>query len=109
MRPGAATLLWQWLFLAGEAEKGRPLPPVFLIVLYNGDAPRDSPNDLAEIIQRVNPELGGHQPCCKYWALDEKRVPPGFLAAARGPAAYVHCFSQSKARSAGIINHTLCG
>lgn len=83
------SLLWEGMVKSGEVAAGGLLPPIFPIVLYNGDTPWKASVDLADLIMPVTPELGDFQPSHKFRLLDEKRVPESVLQKAHGPAAYV--------------------
>ena len=73
-------LLYQDLIKSGAVKSGdKPLdaklPPVFPIVIYNGEGRWTAKRDIADLIQTVSGPLAGYQPRQKYWLLDEGRVP----------------------------------
>ena len=91
-----AALLWEDLVRTGAVNAGQKLPPVFPIVLYNGDAPWTAARDLSELVQSLHPGLDQYQPRHKYCVLDEKRVPREALERAEGGAAYVLRVEQAR-------------
>ena len=90
-------LLWEELVKTGVVKTGDKLPPVFPIVLYNGDDPWKAPAELADLVMPLHPDLDAYQPRHRYRVLDEKRVPEEAIRNAAGEAAYVMRVEQAKA------------
>ena len=59
----------------GEKLPDGKLPPVFPIVIYNGEGRWTAKRDIADLIETVSGPLAGYQPRQKYWLLDEGRIP----------------------------------
>lgn len=77
-------LLWRTLEVSGALTPDGPYPHVLPIVLYNGDAPWETPKGLTDIIGP-----GGRWPCdpvYDYILMDEKHMPQEALERAKGPA-----------------------
>jgi hypothetical protein len=51
------------------------LPPVFLLVLYNGVGPWDTPQEIAELFEPVPAGLQAYLPRFRHFLLDESRLP----------------------------------
>lgn len=71
-------LLYQQLIKEKRLTESNQLPPVFPLVLYNGDSPWHSPEDLQSLIALpANTPLWQWQPQMRYYLLDESRYPEG--------------------------------
>jgi hypothetical protein len=55
------------------------LPPVLLLVLYNGNRPWTAPRELDALIAPAPGSLGRTRPRLRYLVVDERRVDPGEL------------------------------
>lgn len=84
-----------------EGAKLKKLPPVFPIVVYNGERPWTAALNIRELIEPLHPALTEFQPIQKYCLVDEKRIPPEILKNAKGVAAYL--VRTEQARSANDI------
>ena len=67
-------LLYQDLIKRREVTLPGKLPPVFPIVIYNGEAPWSAHRDVADLIESVPGGLGAYRPSLRYHLLDEGRV-----------------------------------
>lgn len=66
-------LLYQGLIRSNVIKPGEPLPPVFPLVLYNGNAPWTSALDLSDLHMPVPSPLDAFQPRMQYCLLDQGR------------------------------------
>jgi len=66
-------LLYQELVKGGHFTRNDKLPPVFPLVLYNGEPPWGAAQDVAELIEAV-PGLMAYRPHLRYVLLDEGRI-----------------------------------
>jgi hypothetical protein len=66
-------LLYQELVKGGHFTQDGKLPPVFPLVLYNGEPPWGAAQDVAELIEAV-PGLMAYRPHLRYLLLDEGRI-----------------------------------
>ncbi len=64
-------LLYQDLIKTGQCLPDRRLPPVFPVVLYNGEKRWDAPACVQDLIVRLPGGLEGYLPSLKYLILDE--------------------------------------
>lgn len=64
-------LLYQDLIDRGELLESDKLPPVFPIVLYNGEEPWGAARELSELIARVGQEADAYLPRLRYRIIDE--------------------------------------
>lgn len=70
-------LLYEQLIREGRLIDGR-LPPVFPLLLYNGDNPWLAPNELKALIALPpNTPLWSYQPGMRYYLIDESHYPDG--------------------------------
>ena len=67
-------LLYQDLIRAGVVARGDSLPPVFPLVLYNGQPPWHAARDVAEMIRELPDELLPYRPAQRYFLIDEIRL-----------------------------------
>jgi len=71
-------LLYQQLIKEKKITASQQLPPVFPLVLYNGDAKWQSPTDLKSLIDLPkSAKLWPYQPAVRYYLIDESRFPQG--------------------------------
>ena len=71
-------LLYQQLIKEGQLDDNKQLPPVFPLVLYNGDPSWQAAQDLHSLIALpANSPLRKYQPQICYYLLDENRYPEG--------------------------------
>jgi hypothetical protein len=75
------------------------LPPVFPIVLYNGEAEWKVSTQMQSLIQPVPDFLRKFQPQLHYWLVDEKRLPPQHLQNTHSPLSYLFAIEQADSRS----------
>jgi len=66
-------LLYQELVKGGHVTRAGKLPPVFPLVLYNGEPPWGAAQDVSELIEAV-PGLMAYRPHLRYLLLDEGRI-----------------------------------
>ena len=57
-----------------DGQEARRLPAVLPVVLYNGTAPWDAPQEVGELIAPVGQWLAAYQPAQRYFVVDEQRV-----------------------------------
>ena len=69
-------LLYQDLIKQEVIQAGECLPPVFPIVIYNGNKPWDAPQSMRELIVPVPKALRNYLPDLRYFVLDEGRAGP---------------------------------
>lgn len=62
-----------------ELTSGGKLPPVLLLVLYNGNRPWTAQRELETLIDPAPGSLGRTRPHLRYVVVDERRVDPGEL------------------------------
>jgi predicted transposase/invertase (TIGR01784 family) len=67
-------LLYQSLIKHKQVEEGQKLPPIFPIVVYNGQSQWSAARDLRDLIEEVPDELKKWLPSQRYHLLDEGRV-----------------------------------
>ena len=80
-------LLYQDLVRQKALTSSGRLPPVFLLVLYNGAQPWRAVLDVADLIEPVPGGLDAYRPRLRYALLDEAQVPEMELEAERNVAA----------------------
>ncbi len=70
-------LLYEQLVREGRLINGL-LPPIFPLLLYNGDKPWKAATDLSSLIALPpNTPLWSYQPGMRYYLIDESRYPEG--------------------------------
>jgi predicted transposase/invertase (TIGR01784 family) len=74
-------LLYQELIKSRQIKRGDKLPPVFPLVLYNGEKTWTAHLDIAELISPVSSALARYRPSLRYFLLDERRIPDEALHA----------------------------
>jgi predicted transposase/invertase (TIGR01784 family) len=67
-------LLYQDLIKSGVVSPHQKLPPVFPIVIYNGEGKWSAAQDIAELIEPIAGSLATYRPSQKHFVLDEGRV-----------------------------------
>lgn len=85
------------------------LPPVFPIVLYNGETEWKVSTQMQSLIQPVPDFLTRFQPQLHYWLVDEKRLPPQYLHHTNSPLSYLFAIEQADSRSTMLntLSHLL--
>ncbi|MEX3557151.1 MAG: Rpn family recombination-promoting nuclease/putative transposase [Burkholderia sp.] len=73
-------LLYQDLIAQGQIKRGQGLPPIFPVVIYNGESRWTAPLDIAELIDAPPGNLSAYQPRMRYFLLDEKRLADSLVA-----------------------------
>jgi hypothetical protein len=68
-------LLLQTLISEKALTPAGLLPPVFLLVLYNGGGPWNAPQEIAELFEPVPAGLQAYLPRFRHFLLDESRLP----------------------------------
>jgi len=81
-------LLYQHL-AREKSYRGKRLPPVFPLVLYNGIEPWQGVQELAELIQPAPGDLGRYQPRMRYLLLDEGALGDVYDPASQGNLAAI--------------------
>ncbi len=66
-------LLYQDLIRTGKVSVQQKLPPVFPVVLYNGDRNWNAAIDINDLVEKVPGSLGYYQPSAPYLLLVEKQ------------------------------------
>ena len=82
-------LLYQDLIRRNEVLKGKKLPPVLPIVLYNGDAKWTAATDIAELIPRAPGLVAKYLPKLSYLLIDENQYAEADLAGLKNLMAAV--------------------
>jgi hypothetical protein len=67
-------LLYQDLIKSGSVSSPRKLPPVFPVVIYNGEGKWTAAQDIAELIEPIPGSLVTYRPSQKHFVLDEGRI-----------------------------------
>ncbi|MBK5915547.1 Rpn family recombination-promoting nuclease/putative transposase [Rhodocyclus purpureus] len=67
-------LLYQDLIKRKEVSTPSKLPPVFPVVIYNGEVPWTAQRDVADLIESLSGGLDAYRPSIRYHVLDEGRV-----------------------------------
>ena len=67
-------LLYQDLIKSDTVATSQKLPPVFPIVIYNGEGKWTAARDIAELIEPVPGSLAAYRPSQKHCVLDEGRI-----------------------------------
>lgn len=80
-------LLYQDLIKTGIVASGEQLPPVFPMVIYNGEGRWTAARDISDLIANVSGPLATYQPRLKYWLLDEGRLTESELPTSRNTVA----------------------
>lgn len=86
------------LLKAKEIKLKDGLPPVFPIVLYNGDSQWHVPDNLQSLIQKVPVFLQKFQPQLHYFLVDEKRLPQAVLDQSNSPLGQLFALEQADSR-----------
>ncbi|MEE8587340.1 MAG: Rpn family recombination-promoting nuclease/putative transposase [Acidobacteriota bacterium] len=71
--PGYAGLLWQRLHRQKRRPKNRSAPPVFCLVLYNGDGRWTAPLETGELFKSIPEDLKPYQVRMRYFVVDVQR------------------------------------
>jgi predicted transposase/invertase (TIGR01784 family) len=90
-------LLYQDLVKTRQLTPAGKLPPVLPLVLYNGDVPWGSAQEVSELIDTVPGGLEQYRPALRYCLLDEARIADSELESLRNLAAAL--FRLEKGRS----------
>ncbi|WP_462326137.1 Rpn family recombination-promoting nuclease/putative transposase [Desulfoplanes sp.] len=67
-------LLYQDLIKSKRVQRGENLPPVFPIVLYNGQNLWTAKQEIADLIAPMPPSLARYRPSHAYFLMDEGTV-----------------------------------
>lgn len=89
-------LLYQALIKEGLLTPDGRLPLVIPIVLYNGEAEWLAPQELAELIERIDETAEAYVPRLRYSVIDEGRFPLKDLESRRSIAAQIFWLEQSR-------------
>jgi hypothetical protein len=98
---GYLSLLYQDLIKQKALTPSGKLPPVFLLVLYNGIRRWRAALDVADLIEPVPGGLEAYRPHLRYALLDETQVPEMELESERNVAAAL--FRLEKSRDLGEL------
>jgi hypothetical protein len=90
-------LLYQDLVKSQRLPKPRRLPPVFPMVIYNGEPRWQAPLDIVELIEPVPGDLARYRPHLRYLLLDEGRYPDLELAPMENLVAALFRMENSRA------------
>ena len=90
------SLLWENLVRQGLVKRGNKLPPVFPIVIYNGEREWTTPLNIRDMIISLDDRLSYYHPSQKYFLIDENKVESILLENAEGEAAYIFRLEQAK-------------
>lgn len=89
-------LLYQDLIKQKALAPSGKLPPVFLLVLYNGLRPWKAAVDVADLVEAVPGGLEAYRPHLRYALLDEARIPDMELDSERNLAAALFRLEKSR-------------
>jgi hypothetical protein len=89
-------LLYQDLIRQKLLTPDGRLPPVFLLVLYNGTRPWRAALDIADLVEPVPGGLKSYRPQLRYTLIDETRIPEMELEAERNLAAALFRLEKSQ-------------
>lgn len=93
---GYLALLYQDLIRQKAFTRSGKLPPVFLLVLYNGKRRWLSALDVADLIESVPGGLEAYRPHLRYALLDEGQIPEMELESERNLAAALFRMEKSR-------------
>ncbi|MFB8831257.1 Rpn family recombination-promoting nuclease/putative transposase [Azotobacter sp. CWF10] len=68
-------LLYQDLIASGQIEAGQPLPPIFPVVIYNGEPRWSAAQDVAELIAAPLGSLAAYRPGCATFSSTKSASP----------------------------------
>lgn len=89
-------LLYQDLIRQGQTAAGGKLPPVFPLVLYNGNRPWEAAQEISELVEAVPGGLERYAPRLRYCLLDEGRIAASDLEPLRNLAAALFRLEKSR-------------
>ncbi|HEX3128843.1 MAG TPA: Rpn family recombination-promoting nuclease/putative transposase [Thermoanaerobaculia bacterium] len=89
-------LLYQDLLKQKAFTPSGKLPPVFILVLYNGKRPWQAASDVADLIEAVPGGLEAYRPHLRYALLDESQIPEMELESERNLAAALFRLEKSR-------------
>jgi hypothetical protein len=98
---GYLALLYQDLIRQKALTSSGKLPPVFLLVLYNGSRPWRAALDVADLVEPVPGGLEAYRPHLRYALLDETQVPEMEMESERNVAAAL--FRLEKSRDVEVL------
>jgi predicted transposase/invertase (TIGR01784 family) len=93
-------LLYQYLVKEGELTADGKLPLVIPLVLYNGEVQWWAPQELSELIERVDETMEAYVPRLRYRVIDEGRYPLKDLASQKTVAAQLFWLEKNRGRQA---------
>lgn len=82
-------LFYQHLISQDQLLPSGKLPPVIVLILYNGERPWVAPLELSELIERVDPSAEIYLPRLRCRLIDEQRYRPEDLDGRTSPVARV--------------------
>jgi hypothetical protein len=89
-------LLYEDLIRRRELTPSGKLPPVFVLVLYNGIRPWTAALDVADLVEPVPGGVEAYRPRFRYALLDETRIPAMELESERNVAAALFRLEKSR-------------
>jgi hypothetical protein len=89
-------LLYQDLIRTGAVGKGKALPAVLPLVLYNGRPAWSAPMDVEALLEELPAGLERYRPSLRYLLVDEFRRSESELVAARNAVAALFRFERSR-------------
>jgi len=104
-------LLYQDLIRQKALTPSGRLPPVFILVLYNGTRPWRAALDMADLVEPVPGGLDLYQPRLRYALIDEARIPEMELESERNLAAALFRLETSQGAedvSSGMVEMAAC-
>ena len=93
-------LLYQYLVKEGELTADGKLPLVIPLVLYNGEAQWWAPQELSELIERMDEAAEAYVPRLRYRVIDEGQYSLKDLASRRSVAAQLFWLEKNRGRQA---------
>ncbi|MES1245402.1 MAG: Rpn family recombination-promoting nuclease/putative transposase [Acidobacteriota bacterium] len=89
-------LLYEDLIRRRELAPSGKLPPVFVLVLYNGIRPWNAALEVADLVEPVPGGIEAYRPRFRYALLDETRIPEMELESERNVAAALFRLEKSR-------------
>ena len=97
-------LLYQHLIAEDKLPPSGKLPPVIVVILYNGVAPWGGPLELSELIERADPSAEIYLPRLRCLLIDEQRYERADLDHRTSPVARVFRLEASLSREETLRN-----
>lgn len=101
-------LLWESLVRNKALKLGDKLPPVFPIVVYNGEGIWKADTNIHNLISTLDERLSEYQPTQKYFLIDINKLPSALLNKVKGESAFIFRLEKAKTpEEIKIITHEI--